>query len=150
MSNFIVEEIEINAPPERVFNAWTDPQQLTEWWGDEKFYLTTEYVADLRPGGQWVSRGKSVDGREFSVSGKYLRVEPHTYLSFTWQPSWETEHTTVELEFTPTDAGTLLRLTHSGFLGDQARDSHNKGWLQVFDWVKRYVEAGKPALQSHA
>lgn len=42
-----------NAPPEKVFRAWTDPEILQKWWGPAGFTNTfTEY--DLRPGGKWI------------------------------------------------------------------------------------------------
>ena len=42
-----------NAPPAKVFRAWTDPEILQKWWGPAGFTNTfTEY--DLRPGGKWI------------------------------------------------------------------------------------------------
>lgn len=143
MSDTIVEEMEIHVPPARVFAAWTDPQQLLEWWGDEQTYLTTEHTADLKPGGQWISRGRDANGRDFSVSGEYLRVEPPHRLTFTWQSSWDDTPTTVDVEFQAVDSGTLVRLTHSGFTTAQARDNHQQGWQRVIAWLKQYVEGGQ-------
>ena len=67
MDRTIVESIEIEASPERVFSAWTDPEQLVAWWGDDKTYHTTSWESDLRVGGKWIARGKALDGSPYSV-----------------------------------------------------------------------------------
>lgn len=42
----------IDAPRERVFDAFTDPAQVGEWWGPTGF-TTTTHEMDVRPGGTW-------------------------------------------------------------------------------------------------
>ena len=58
----VVAEIFISAPPERVFEAITDPKQMPLWWGQKDLYRITEWSADLRVGGKWSSLGISKDG----------------------------------------------------------------------------------------
>ena len=41
----------IDAPPERVFQAWTDPKQITQWFSPEGFRNETLEI-DIRPGGR--------------------------------------------------------------------------------------------------
>ena len=148
MDRTIVESIEIEASPERVFAAWTDPKQLVVWWGDDKTYHTTSWESDLRVGGKWIARGKALDGSTFYVEGEYLQVERPKQLSFTWKPSWSAEGSTVvELEFKATAEGTLLTVKHSGFESDQAFESHSKGWLRVVGWMRAYVEPRKVGAQ---
>ena len=48
----IISEIEIAAPPERVFQALVDPDQVVEWWGQQGVYRCTEFNADVRAGGK--------------------------------------------------------------------------------------------------
>ena len=66
-------EIFIAAPPERVFQAITDPKQMPQWWGQQGMYRITEWTADLRPGGKWSSVGIGADGtvvsRGWRISG---------------------------------------------------------------------------------
>jgi len=52
-----------DAPPELVFEAWTRPELLHQWWGCEGSTLTTCEV-DLRPGGQWRLVMHMPDGSE--------------------------------------------------------------------------------------
>ena len=42
----------IAATPERLFELWTDPEELAKWWGPEGF-ATPTYAMDVRPGGRW-------------------------------------------------------------------------------------------------
>ena len=42
----------IDAPRERVFKAWTDPEHLAQWWGPKGFTNTFQEF-DMRPGGAW-------------------------------------------------------------------------------------------------
>jgi uncharacterized protein YndB with AHSA1/START domain len=64
--NTVTAEIFIAAPPERVFQAITDPKQPPQWWGQPGVYRVTEWTADVRVGGRWSSVG--VGARENSFT----------------------------------------------------------------------------------
>jgi uncharacterized protein YndB with AHSA1/START domain len=148
MDRTIVESIEIEASPERVFSAWTDPEQLVAWWGDDKTYHTTSWESDLRVGGRWIARGKALDGSPYSVEGEYVQYDPPRHLGFTWKPSYDgSGPTMVELELTPTATGTLLTLRHSGFASDASAQGHRMGWQRIFGWMRAYVEPKKAVAQ---
>jgi uncharacterized protein YndB with AHSA1/START domain len=139
----IIVEIDIDAPPERVFQAWIDPQQRLAWWGDDATYRSTKFESDLRVGGKWFTEGKGTEGNDFTVSGEYTRVDPPKSLGFTWNNSWGgvgSPETHVLIELIPTSSGTHVTLTHSGFKSESARDSHNQGWKRVFGWLSAYVQ----------
>ncbi len=144
MDDTVVVEIDVEAPPERVFDAWTDPQQLLAWWGDDATYRGVRWERDLRVGGKWRSEGKTASGKSFAVWGEYTRVERPGVLAFTWIHDWdegERPHTNVLIEFSRTPGGTHLRLTHSGFASESMREDHRRGWKQVLGWLQRYVVA---------
>ena len=139
----IVEEIDIAAPPERVFQAWIDPQQRLAWWGDDAVYRSTKMESDLRVGGKWRTEGKSADGKPFAVWGEYTRIEPPTALAFTWNHDWAPgglPETHVLIELTATSSGTHVALTHSGFTNAPERDAHHQGWQRVFGWLRNYLQ----------
>jgi uncharacterized protein YndB with AHSA1/START domain len=70
-------EVQIAAPPERVFQALTDPRQLMQWWGQKGMYHGTDWKGDVRPGGKWRCEGVSdVDGAPYHVGGEYVEVDP--------------------------------------------------------------------------
>ena len=65
--NTVVAEIFIAAPPARVFQAITDPNQTPLWWGGRGLYRITEWKADLRVGGKWSSEGMGKDGKPMAL-----------------------------------------------------------------------------------
>ena len=144
LNDTIVVEIDIAAPPERVFQAWIDPQQRLAWWGDDTSYRTTKFDSDLRVGGKWFTEGtKGTEGEGFTISGEYTRVEPPRTLAFTWNNSWSgagSAETHVLIELIPTSSGTHLTLTHTGFKSEESRDGHNQGWMRVLNWLGAYVQ----------
>ena len=72
----VVAEIFIAAPPERVFQAITDPAQTSQWWGQKGVYRITERHADFRPGGKYWSVGVGADGTSFRVEANIWRSIP--------------------------------------------------------------------------
>ncbi len=154
----VLAEIFIAAPPERVFQAITDPKQPPRWWGQKGMYRTTEWHADLRPGGKWSSVGVSADGSSFRVEGEYLEIEPPRRLVYTWIASWTGAlKTTVRWELEPRDVhglqhrgpqrvgtGTLVKIRHEGFAGaPKAAADHAEGWKRVLGWMQAFVERGE-------
>ncbi|HTD15050.1 MAG TPA: SRPBCC family protein [Chthoniobacterales bacterium] len=63
-----------DAPVETVWEAWTDPSQLAQWWGPRGFTITT-HSKDLRPGGFWVYTMHGPDGVDYPNRAHYLEVE---------------------------------------------------------------------------
>jgi uncharacterized protein YndB with AHSA1/START domain len=53
-----------DAPRELVFEAWTDPKHLAEWWGPNGFTTTTS-AFDMRPGGVWRFVMHGPEGRDY-------------------------------------------------------------------------------------
>ena len=82
----------INAPREKVYRAWTDPELLKQWFAP-KPYTTPIVEIDVRPGGSayFVMRGP--DGKDLPNRGVYLEVVPNEKLVSTdayvkaWEPS---------------------------------------------------------------
>lgn len=63
-----------DAPVQAVWEAWTDPEQVAEWWGPRGFTLTT-HSKDLRPGGTWRYTMHGPDGVDYPNVTKYYEVE---------------------------------------------------------------------------
>ena len=136
-------EIDIEAPPEKVFDAFTDPEQLAQWWGSEDTYRTSNWQVDLRPGGAWSCDAINTDGTQKStVHGTYVAVDRPRVLEFTWKPSWDPiGPTNVRLVFEPIPTGTRLRLLHTGFEGfAESQKGHTNGWTRVLGWLRDKVQ----------
>jgi glutathione S-transferase len=138
----IVQDITIDAPAERVFEAFTNPSERARWWNAPDGRFSTKTVeSDLRPGGKWTMRGTRHDGAPFIIRGEYRVVKRPALLEFTWLPDWQGDDTVslVRVEFTETDGVTHVRLTHSGLTSERSRGSH-RGWPQILDALRAYVE----------
>ncbi|BAY99765.1 hypothetical protein NIES37_37480 [Tolypothrix tenuis PCC 7101] len=64
-----------NAPRELVFQAWTDPKHIVQWWGPKGF-TTRVTELDLRPGGQSRYVMVGPDGTEYPVKGVFCEIVP--------------------------------------------------------------------------
>lgn len=65
----------IDAPVARVFAAWTDPDQITRWFGPEGFTCETS-ECDIREGGRWRFVYTGPDGTRWTNRIDYLRIDP--------------------------------------------------------------------------
>ena len=63
----------IDAPRTRVFDAWTDPQQVVQWWGPRGF-TTTTHKMEVRPGGVWRFVMHGPDGRDYQNKIVFIEV----------------------------------------------------------------------------
>jgi uncharacterized protein YndB with AHSA1/START domain len=76
----------IKAPREVVFEAWTEPEQLAQWWGPHGF-TTPVCEVDVRPGGKYRIVMKGPEGVEYPLKGVYREVVEPSKLVFT--DDWE-------------------------------------------------------------
>jgi len=82
----------INAPREKVYRAWTDPELMKQWFAP-KPYTTPVVEVDVRPGGSATIVMRSPDGQDMPNHGVYLEVVPNQRLVSTdayvkaWEPS---------------------------------------------------------------
>src|SRR4029077_1851906 len=77
----------LNAPPAKVFAAWTDPEKIKSWFGPGQVQCT--HVAfDLRVGGHYVIAAQSPDGEKHQVGGVVREVVKNEKLVYTW--AWHT------------------------------------------------------------
>ncbi len=140
----IVSEIEIAAPPERVFQALIDPSQVVRWWGQTGIYRCTEFQNDLRPGGKWLNAGLDREGRRFEISGEYLEIVPPRLLVESWMATWTGNvKTTVRWELEPVSQGTLVRIRHSGLAAHPELGKSYQGWPRLLGWLQALLERGE-------
>ena len=143
----IFAEIFVAAPPERVFEAISDPQQLPKWWGQDGIYRSTKWEADMKPGGKWRCDCQSANRGEYHVGGEFLEIDPPRALVYTWIASWSgPPATTVRWELKSVAGGTQVSIRHSGFQAlPEAARAHAQGWSRVLAWMQAYVEKGETA-----
>jgi uncharacterized protein YndB with AHSA1/START domain len=121
------------APPERVFDAWTDPALLKRWFHAGPDWTTPEADVDLREGGRYRLAMRTTEGEVHAVVGEYKEISRPDRLVYTW--AWESSEnaemgteTLVTVEFNGEGDGTAVELTHTGFPSENSRDQHAHGW----------------------
>ncbi len=133
----------INAPRERVFNAWTRPEERMKWCGDEQCACLS-VAADVQVGGQWQIRMKSDRMGETEFYGVYLTVKPPAKLVYTWcwknHPLMGTGETLVTVDFLELDGGTEIHLRHEGFPNVELRNRHSEGWSGCIEKLERWLQ----------
>jgi uncharacterized protein YndB with AHSA1/START domain len=142
----IVSEIDIAAPPERVFKAISEPAEVRR-----RSPELDVYEMDPRVGGAWYFEMRPPQPyKGFAVirhEGEILEFDPPRLLVYTWLANFHrvpTHRSVVRWELTPTKSGTHVKLTHSGLSqeSESAKD-YAGGWPGVLDELKVFVEAAK-------
>jgi uncharacterized protein YndB with AHSA1/START domain len=126
----------------RVFEAFTNPQALSQWWGPAGVTAPRVEV-DLWPGGAFEIDMHHDSGNVHYLSGVYEEISPHDRLVFSW--AWGRDEdkgpaTHVTLEFHDVAAGTEIVLTHRGFATEEAQSQHSSGWGGCFDCLVSHLE----------
>jgi uncharacterized protein YndB with AHSA1/START domain len=144
----IIAEIDIAAPPVRVFEALTDLDQLLRWFTDASCPVKS-WKMDARLGGSYSYATEKanfvVNGvDEFKCYGEITEIDPPRLLVYTWVANWHLDpqnKTVVRWELTPTAAGTHLKVTHSGLAQDpEARKDYSGGWPGVVEKLQAFTE----------
>lgn len=138
----------INAPPAKVYEAWTKPELLVQWFAP-KPWTTSSAKLDVRAGGANVITMRSPEGAEFPNRGVYLEVVPNQKLVFTdaytqaWEPS-EKPFMTGILTFEDAGAGKTKYTARVVHWSVADREAHEKmgfhaGWGQCADQLEALV-----------
>jgi uncharacterized protein YndB with AHSA1/START domain len=141
MSTTIELTKEIAAPPEAVFRALTDADELSRWW-------TTSADSDARTGGAFEYRFEfpAEPDRNHTYEGTYDSIVANERVAYPWQGRLGDTKVEVTLEAAG-DGGTTLRLVHSGW-GEggewpAAVKMHEDGWAFFLGNLQSYLERGE-------
>jgi uncharacterized protein YndB with AHSA1/START domain len=116
------------APPQRVFDAWTKPDNVKAWLAQGK-----EISIDPREGGLFYIEMPWQE-RIYPHYGRYLRVEAPHVLEFTWvSEGSQGKESVVQIELTANGKGTDLVLTHDGLPDEKQAENHKGGWSGFLD-----------------
>ena len=138
----------IRSPRERVFEAWTNPDNIMQWFGPGLSHLISAKT-DVRVGGEYhfVMNTQGCGGEKSGVAevgGVYKEVKRPSRLVFTWgwtnNPRVDNGKTTVTIDLMEVQGGTQLTLTHEGFADEESRDNHNHGWNGALDKLEQQAE----------
>lgn len=130
----------INAPAERVFNAWLDANTLSRFMTPMPGMPEPRTEADGRQGGGFTIY-MQVGDQEIPHKGEYLEVTPFTKLVFTWESPFSTDGSTVSIDFKALDDDhTEISFTHVKFKGEEERSNHEGGWINILEKLNAVIE----------
>lgn len=128
-------ETTVNAPVEKVWNYWTEPEHIKRWNNASDDWHTPVSENDLRVGGKFLSRMEAKDGSfGFDFSGTYDEVKLYEVISYTIGDGrkvkitfiCEGKKTRIIETFDPEKANSI--------------DMQQQGWQAILDNFKKYIE----------
>ena len=123
----------INAPIEKVFDAWLDPAMLAQFILPMPGMPAPEVATDASEGGSFTII-MHVGEDKIPHTGKYLEINRPDKLVFTWESPFSVDDSTVTLNFSATDKNkTDVELIHVRFVDEGARSDHEGGWGNILD-----------------
>ena len=136
---------EFDAPRELVFEAWTDPKHLAQWWGPDGFTTTTS-AFDMRPGGVWRFVMHGPDGRDYENRITFDEVVRPERLVYHHGGGDDVEPVQFRTTVTFEDIGGRTRLTMRGVFPSAAERDRairdygaDKGLVQTLARLGDYV-----------
>ena len=131
----------IDAPREEVFRAWTEPEQLKQWWGPGGY--TTRYTeVDLRAGGRYLLVMQPPEGEPLHLAGIYREIVAPERLVYTWR--WEVgvpdpSESLVTVNFEDMGNATRVTVTHNELLPGSPTEPYSYGWTSGLEKLAAYV-----------
>ena len=132
-------QCEIDAPPEKVWRALTDPQLI------KKYMFGSEVRTDWKPGSPITWQGE-FEGRKYMDKGEIMAVEPGRRLEITHfspltgQEDRPENYHRVSYELQQTDGGTSLRLTQDNSSSAEEAEHSAATWQMMLDGLKKVAE----------
>lgn len=147
----LVVERTLKASPERVFDAFTDPEQLKKWWWPNRFTCPAAEV-DLRVGGryrlamEWPGLIPAEAQFSHSMDGEYHEIDrPHRLVMSgraVNDEQGELFATLIEVTFEASEGGTALTVRQSYFEPmppAEAMAGAEQGWSEQLDKLERLL-----------
>lgn len=127
------------APAERVFRAWTEPDEIIKWFGKAPHSLVRAEI-DLTVGGRWRFVLEDSESMHSSLEGEYVSIVENSLLVFTWAHVTTagdgthevTPESKVTVRFVPDGKATRLHLTHETIRREEGRLGVGRGWNASF------------------
>jgi len=142
--SIITVQATINAPVEKIWKLWTEPEHIVNWNNASDDWHTPRAENDLRAGGRFLSRMEAMDGSSgFDFTGKYSIVEHYRQIEYKLD-----DGRNVQVIFIP--RGNVTTITEA-FEAEQTNsiEMQEAGWQAILDNFKKYAEASEKKGKMH-
>ncbi len=130
-----------DATPEELFEAFTNPEVLKNWYAPEGLSIP-EVTADAKVGGKHRVVMQAPDGKQHIANGVYREVIPGKKLVYTWK--WEagdmsSDDTLITVEFKPKGDKTEVLMIHEGLPSEKEVQMHTQGWASCLMKLEKII-----------
>jgi uncharacterized protein YndB with AHSA1/START domain len=129
---------EFTCSKEELFKAWTDEEELKQWWKPLNKHLE-HVINEIEPGGtvKYV-----FDNNSLVIDGKYEKVEDNL-LEYTWrwhlaQPADKADYKLI-VRFEEKEGNSILSVTQLGFNEQHTIEPHKQGWEQALQHLDEFI-----------
>ena len=130
----ITVEVSLNLPIEKVWEAWTKPEHITQWNAASEDWHCPRAENDVRTGGKFNSRMEAKDGSMgFDFEGTYDEVKEHELIAYTIGDR------KVRVIFVPLGFATLIKEEFEAE-NENSIEMQKNGWQYILDNFKKYAE----------
>ena len=132
----ITVEASVNAPLEKVWDYWTGPEHITNWYNASDDWHAPHAENDPRTGGKFLTRMAAKDGSvSFDFIGVYDKVINHERISYTLEDGRK-----VEILFSGNGKESKVTETFEAE-SENTLELQKSGWQAILDNFKKYTEA---------
>lgn len=130
-------ETTVKAPIDKVWRAYTSPEDIIQWNAASDDWHTTSSSVELRVGGTFSSRMEAKDGSfGFDFAGTYTKIVPNELIEYMF------DNRSASVEFMQTNNGVKVRIT---FVAETEHtiEQQEEGWQAILNKFAKHVEAKK-------
>ena len=131
----IIVETIVGAPIDKVWSAYTTPEDIKQWNAASDDWHTTAASVDLRVGGAFSSRMEAKDGSMgFDFAGTYTNIEKHKLIEYAFGDR------AARVDFEERPRSVTVRVTFDSE-ATHSIEQQRAGWQAILDNFARHVEA---------
>jgi uncharacterized protein YndB with AHSA1/START domain len=142
----VVLERLVDAPRERVWKAWAEPERIKQWFAPRPYTLSVETL-DFRTGGTFAMVMHSPTGDHHPFTGRYIEVDPPSRIEWTSEfPYGPKDQMRVTVDFVAEGSRTRVKVHQAFSAVTPETEPHlrgaRQGWTMTLDQLAEHAENG--------
>lgn len=140
--NTITVHTTINAPIDKVWEYWNNPDHITKWAFASDDWEAPHAENDLKIDGKFITRMAAKDGSaSFDFTGTYINIIPNELIEYSMSMDlMDSNGRKVSISFSKTEEGKTLVTETFDPENENSEDMQRAGWQAILDNFKRHVE----------